>query len=65
MDRVDFPVDTASEVVGLELSREVLAIVAAHVVVLDLQIAIAPETLRDHEVVGFVAARRNHRACES
>jgi hypothetical protein len=35
------------------------------VVVLDLQIAIEPEALRDHEVVRFVSTREEAAICQS
>ena len=39
----------------LEVAGEVLAIVAALMVVLDLQIAVTPQALRDHQVMRLVA----------
>ena len=57
VNRVDLPIGTARHVVGREIAREVLAVVAARVVVLDPQVAVTPEALRDHEVVRLVSRR--------
>ena len=57
MHGVDFAVLAAPEVVGPQVACVVVAIVAAAVVVLDLQIVILEEALRDDEVVRLVAGR--------
>jgi hypothetical protein len=65
MDRIDLVVGAARQVMRLEIGREVLLVVAPRMVVLDLQVAIAPETLGDDEVVRFVAGREEHGPGES
>jgi hypothetical protein len=52
---VDLPVDAAAEIVGLQRQCEILAIVAACVVVFDLQIAIAQQALRDDQIMRLIA----------
>ena len=48
----------------LERVGVVLVIVAAGVVVLDLQVAVAPQALRDHEIVRLVARGEERRSGE-
>ena len=55
--RVDDFVQTAPREVRAQIAAKVLAIVAAHVIVLDRQIVVAKKTLRNHEVVRLVRAR--------
>ncbi len=61
MNRVDLVVRAAGEVVRIEIRREVLLVVASRVVVLDLQIAVAPQALGDDQVVRLIAAGIDHR----
>ena len=65
MDRVDLAVAAALEVVRRERQAEVLQRVAAGVVVLDLEIVVTPQALRQHEVVRLVAAREQAAAGEA
>jgi hypothetical protein len=55
---VDLPVGAAPDEVRRQRASEVLGVVAIAVVVLDPQIEVAQQALRDDEVVGLVAARR-------
>ena len=65
MDRVDLAVAAALEIVRLERQAVVLERVAAGVVVLDLEVVIAPQALRQHEIVRFVAAGEQAAAGEA
>ena len=66
VDRVDLLVDAAAQEVRRQVRAvEVLPVVAAGVVVLDLQIAVAPQALRDHQVVRLVARRKEHGVGET
>ena len=65
VDRIDLAIDAAGQVVGLERPREVLERVAAAMVVLDPQVAVAPQALRDDEIVRLVAAREDRRSGEA
>ena len=58
MNRVDLVVGAARQIVRLEIGREVFLVVEPLVVVLDLEIAVAPEALRDHQVMRLIAAGR-------
>ena len=62
MDRVDLPVGAAADVMRRQRAGAVRLIVAPTVVVLDFQIAVEQQALRDDEVVRLVAAwnRRRH-----
>ena len=67
MNRVDLPVQSALHVVGTKRrTRPERLVVAFEMVVLDLQIAVGQQAVRDDQVVRFVAARsdraRVHRA---
>ena len=55
MNGVDLAVEAAADVVGRERTRVVRLIVASPVVVLDLQIAIEQQALRDDEIVRLIA----------
>ena len=61
MNGVDLAVHAAADVVGRERTGIVRLIVASPVVVLDLQIAIEQQALRDDEVVRLVATRHRRR----
>ena len=65
VDRVDLAVAAALEIVRLERQAVVLQRVAAGVVVLDLEVVVAPQALRQHEIVRFVAAREQAAAGEA
>ena len=67
MNRVDLPVQSALHVVGTKRrTRPERLVVAFEMVVLDLQVAVGQQAVRDDQVVRFVAARsdraRVHRA---
>jgi len=61
MNRVDLAVPAANEVIGAKVAAPERAIVAAGVVVLDLQVAIDQQTVGDDQIVWFVAARTDAR----
>ncbi len=61
MNRVDGAVDARLDEVRPYVGRQMRRHVAARVVVLDLQVAIAQQALRDHEVVRLVARRQTRR----
>jgi hypothetical protein len=61
MDGVDLAVASAPPVVGLERGLEIRAVVAAGVVVLDREVVIGEQALRDDQIVRLVAARKNRR----
>ncbi len=65
VNRVDLAIDAARQVVRVEIAREVLGVVPARVVVLDAQIAVAPQALGDDEIVRLVAGREEHRVREA
>ena len=61
MDRIDLAVNAARQVVGLQRPAVVRAVVLPLMVVLDLQIAVVQQALRDDQVVRLVAARKQRR----
>ena len=65
VDRVDLAVAAAFEIVRPERQAVVLERVAAGVVVLDLEVVVPPEALRQHEIVRLVAAREQAAAGEA
>ena len=65
MNRIDLAVGSARQVMRLEILGVVFAVVAARVVVFDLQIAVTPQALRDHQVVRLVAGRKERRAASA
>ncbi len=56
VNRVDCAVAPAPQIVRLQLSVDVRGVLAAPVVVLDPQVAVGQQALRDDQVVRFVAA---------
>ena len=54
VDRVDVPVLAALQVIGLELVGVVLQVVAARVIVVDAEITVVQQALRDDQVVRLV-----------
>src|SRR5262245_47315338 len=56
MNRVDFAVLAAFQVVGAEIRMEERLVIATHVVVLDLEISVLENALRDDQIVWLVAA---------
>ena len=61
MNGIDLTILPEREIVRLQRSVEVRTIVFAAVVVLDFQIAVVQQALRDDEVMRFVAARKKRR----
>jgi hypothetical protein len=65
MDRINLAVSAAGQVVRTEFQIEVLVVIASPVVVFNLQVAVAPQALCDHQVVRLVATGVEHRVDEA
>jgi hypothetical protein len=56
---IDLAVRAAAQVIRLERARVIFEVIAAQVVVLDPDVAVSQQALRDHEIMRRVAARRD------
>jgi hypothetical protein len=56
VNRVDLPVYPALHVIGAKIAAPILPVIALSIVVLDLEVAILDQALRDDQIVRLVAA---------